>query len=325
MASAEGSVVPSLLGLAGMTLIGSASLWRAYRTTLGQFRGEVSNRKGRAPAAREVEPASSRGRMLEARLPGLSEAASAVALGGFRSLLRSPEAKIALLMPLIMGAIFGSMLLRGRAAMPEPSRPLLGIAAIAFVLFAMLQLMGNQFGMDRDGFRVFVLCSAPRRSILLGKNLVYLPAALGIATVLMVALQAICPMRADHLLAMAPQFVSMYLMFCLIANLLSIVAPVYLAAGSLKPANPKFSVVLAQLAMFLVLFPISQGLTMIPIGVEAALRAFGRAEGWPVCLILTLAECAGIVALYRVSLGWLGSLLQARERRILETVTNRGL
>ena len=109
------------------------------------------------------------------------------------------------------------------------------------------------------------------------------------------------------------------------ANLFSICAPMHITAGTLKPANPKFSVVLLQMAMFIVLFPLSQGLTMIPIGVEAGLHALGRAEGWPVGLVLALAECVGIVAFYRLSLGWFGALLQSRERRILETVTNRAL
>ena len=38
------------LGLVGMTLIGSASLYRAYRTTIGMYQGQFTNRKGRAVA-----------------------------------------------------------------------------------------------------------------------------------------------------------------------------------------------------------------------------------------------------------------------------------
>ena len=44
-----------------------------------------------------------------------------------------------------------------------------------FVLFGVVQLMANQFGFDRDGFRVFVLSAARRRDILLGKNLSFAP------------------------------------------------------------------------------------------------------------------------------------------------------
>ena len=40
MSAAEGRVVPSLLGLLGMTLIGTASLWKAYRSTIGQYQGQ---------------------------------------------------------------------------------------------------------------------------------------------------------------------------------------------------------------------------------------------------------------------------------------------
>ena len=53
MAAAEGRVMPSILGMLGMSLIGAGSLWRAYRTTIGLYTGQSSNAKGRpAPAAR---------------------------------------------------------------------------------------------------------------------------------------------------------------------------------------------------------------------------------------------------------------------------------
>ncbi len=327
MYSAEGQVLPSLLGLAGMTLIGVISLWMAYRTTLAQFQGQASNRKVRAaavaPARREEGDRRPGGRLLEARLPWLSEPVSAIALASFRSMVRSPEAKIALLMPLIMGGVFGSILFQGRNSMPMMVRPLFGFAAIGFVLFSLLQLMGNQFGIDRDGFRVFVLCAAPRRDILLGKNLSFVPVALVLSALLVIGIEIICPMRPDHALSMIPQLVSMYLLFCQMANLFSIYSPMFIAAGTLKPANPKMSVILMQLLMFLILFPICQGITLIPLGTEAVLNASGLAEGVPVCLLLSLVECVAVVVFYYYSLGWLGSCLQAREQRILETVTNR--
>jgi ABC-2 type transport system permease protein len=327
MSSAEGEVLPALLGLAGMTLIGSISLWMAYRSTLAQFQGQSSNRKVRAAAPastqRDEGDRRPRGRLLEARLPGLSEPVSAIALAGFRSVLRSPEAKITLLAPLIMGGVFGSMLLQGGQSMPVAVRPLFGIAAITFVLFGLLQLMGNQFGIDRDGFRVFVLCAAPRRDILLGKNLAFVPVALLISAILVGAVLFICPMRLDHALSMVPQFVSMFLLFCAMANLFSIYAPVFINVSSLKPANPKTSTILLQLLMFMILFPICQVITLIPVGTEAALNAAGLAEGLPVCLLLALAECVAVLVFYHFSLGWLGNCLQAREQKILETVTNR--
>jgi hypothetical protein len=60
---------------------------------------------------------------------------------------------------------------------------------------------------------------------------------------------------------------------------------------------------------------------MLPIGVEALVEWLGGIEGLPICLVLSLAECAGVVFLYRWLVGWQGVWLQARELKILETVT----
>jgi hypothetical protein len=181
--------------------------------------------------------------------------------------------------------------------------------------------MSNQFGFDRDGFRVFVLSSARRRDILVGKNLSFAPLVMVMAALLLVALQLICPMRWDLVLAMIPQFVSMYLLFCLVMNFLSIYAPVYVAAGSIKPSNPKLTVVLMHMVTFMIFFPITQGLTLIPLGTEAVVKALGHGSGVPICLLLTLVECALVVVVYYLCLEGLGSLLQSREQKILEAVT----
>ena len=326
MASAEGRVVPALLGMVGMVLIGSFSLRHAFRATIGQYQGQSSSRKKAAPAAR-VAAVGDRPRvgLLEARLPGISEPVSAIILGSLQSLLRSPEAKLSLLTPIILGGVFGTMMFKGRDSIAEPFRPLLGVAAIAFTLFGLLQVMGNQFGVDRDGFRTFVLCNIPRRDILLGKNLAYAPIALVLSAILVVGVLVICPLRLDHALSMIPQFVSMFLLFCATANIFSIYAPVYVASGTLKAANPKLSTVMLQLAMFFVLFPICQGVSLFPLGIESALNIAGWSSRVPVCLILAVLESVGIGFLYRASLGWLGGQLEAREQKILEVVTNRGL
>jgi hypothetical protein len=325
MSAAEGDVVPALLALVGMTLIGSARLWRAYRATVRQYQGQSTGTSARrTPAPAEAAPAPGGKRrelMLEARLPGLSEPVSAVALGGFSTILRAPEAKMILLTPLIMIPIFGSMLLQARPGVPEPVRPLLAIAAMLIIQFGMMQLMVNQFGFDRDGFRVFVLSAARRRDILLGKNLALAPVAAALALVLLPIVAWVYPMRLDHLLAMFPQSISMYLLLCILTNGLSIYAPYNLPPGTMKPTNLKASVVLMQLAMILVLFPLVQALTLLPLGLEAFSRVMGWTQRAPVCLALTLAQCALVILVYRVSLDWMGTLLQGREQRILESVT----
>ena len=163
MSAAKGQIMPSILGLLGMTMIGTVSLWRAYRTTVGLYQGQPSNRKERPMAV--VASPSSTGKphnlLLEARLPGVSEPVSAMAgTGGLSSLIRSPEAKMMLLTPVIMIPVFGSMMFKGRHDVPELMRPLVAIGGMGFMLLGVLQLMSNQFGFDRDGFRVFVLCAS---------------------------------------------------------------------------------------------------------------------------------------------------------------------
>ena len=324
-AAAEGRIIPAILGTLAMTLIAVASLWRAYRTTLQIYLGQFTARNRRAPPS-VTSPASTRkpgALLLETHLPWLSEPVSAIALGGFRALVRSPEAKMMLLSPILLGGIFGSMLVQRRHNVPELFRPSLAIGGMGFVLFGLLQLMANQFGFDRDGFRVFVLCAASRRDILFGKNLAFAPLAAGMAAIIMIIVQVICPQRLGHFLAMFPQFVSMYLLFCIMANLLSIYAPVHIAAGSLKPSSPKLLTVLLQMVMFLFLFPLMQAPTLLPLTIEVFLHYKGWLADFPICLVLTLAECAMVVLIYRFSLRWQGSLLQRREQRILECVTNR--
>jgi ABC-2 type transport system permease protein len=135
-------------------------------------------------------------------------------------------------------------------------------------------------------------------------------------------IQAFYPMRIDYLLALAPQFVSMYLLFCLVANFLSIFAPMAVAAGSLKPANTRLIPILVQF-FFMSLIPIVLAPTLLPLGIEFALETLEWVQGMPVCLVLTVLECAAIVYVYRFVLTWQGNLLQAREQSILDTVTTK--
>jgi hypothetical protein len=323
MYAAEGNVLPALAATLLFALVGGACVWRAYRTTVRLYQGEfTAGKRSRPPASRPKAtlPASIRNR-LAARVPWQSEPVSAIALGGFWSLLRSPESKMMLLTPLILAAVFGSMVLRSSSEMAAPLRTLLAAGALEMSLFGALQLMANQFGFDRDGFRVYVLCAAPRRDILLGKNLAFLPLAAAMALVLVIGIQAVRPLRWDHFLAMAPQFVSMYLAFCLLVNLLSIVSPMYIAAGSLKPASPGVVAVILQVALVLVFFPLTQIPTLLPLAVELLLEWQGWSAGLPIYLILSLVQCAAVILIYRLVLTWEGDLLRSREKRILETVT----
>jgi ABC-2 type transport system permease protein len=327
MGLAEGNVFPALLGMLAMSLIGTASLWRAYRTTVRLYTGQFTAGTTPAIVARPVEAIKEKAvrppdGLIARKILWLSEPASAIALGCFRSLTRAPEAKMLLLSPVFLVVIFGGMFWRGNLDVPEMARPLMAYGAMATIFLTLIQLVGNQFGLDRSGFRIFVLSPVARRDILLGKNLAVLPVAMVLVSPLLILIQVMYPMRVDHLVALVPQFVSMYLLFCLVANFLSILAPMAIAAGSLKPASTRFLPILVQL-FFMSMFPLVLAPTFLPLGIEFGLDALEWGQGLPICLVLTVLECAAIIGFYRVVMTWQGNLLQAREQSILETVTTK--
>ena len=327
MTAAEGSVLPSILGLLGMTLIGSASLCPGLphddRTVPGAVH-QPQRPAGAAPSRQRAGPDGSRATsLLEAQLPGLSEPVSAVALAGLRSLLRSPEAKMMLLTPVIMSVIFGSMLWRSRqqhsGVVPAAGRHRRdGLRALRHgaVDGQSVRLRPRRLS------RVRAVRGA-RRDILLGKNLSFAPLVLGMAAiVLAIVAGRFLPCGWDHFLAMIPQYISMFLLFCMLMNLLSIYAPVYVAAGSLKPSNPKLTTVLLHLVTFMVFFPLTQAVTLMPLGTEIGPATLGL---WLGHADLPVALAGGMRAWspsFTTSVrDGLGSLLQSREQKILETVT----
>ena len=322
----EGSFGPALLGILGLSAIGAVSLKRSYATTLRLYTGQFSA----VPAAGspKVAPATAKATsgkypaaFLERVLPGISEQASAIAVATFRSIVRAPEAKLMLLSPVVMVVIFGGMFFRRSDTVPpELLRPLMVSGGFTFVFFMMLNMMGNQFSFDRTGFRTYVLSPTPRKDILLGKNLSMAPFVLAFLLIITALFQFRFPMRMDHALAVIAQTVPMYLVFCLVGNVLSIIAPMSTSAGSMKPVKPKATVILIHFA-FVFLMPLALAPTLIPLGIEFALSTW-TTMGWiPAYLIFAVVECALVVWLYPVILKSQGDFLERRERRILEVVT----
>ncbi len=327
-AAMDGNPLPGLLATLAYTLIGAASLWRAYRTTLRMYTGHFS--KQSAPAAASGQSAVGRRQsaaalptgnaaFLERSIPGLSEQAAVIALTGFRSLIRAPEVKMLLLSPIIVVVVFGGVFLRGGANVPEVVRPLVPFGAMATILFSFSQLAGNQFGYDRNGFRIFILGPVPRRAILLGKNLALVPLVVGLAAPVVAVAVIFMPLRFDQLLAVPLQFVSMFSIYCMAANLQSILAPLPVASGSLKPLSLRIVPTLLHM-VFMFATPILLTPVLLPWGIAAGLEALDFSWGPPLYLVLTILECAAVIGLYRIVLTWEGALLQAREQQILEAV-----
>ncbi|MDY3553590.1 hypothetical protein R5W24_002693 [Gemmata sp. JC717] len=319
----HGDVAPALLGTVGLGAIGVVSLRRAYRTTLRLYTGAFTGSR-RTETARPAPADPNRLRLTEWRLPWVSEHASAVATAAFRGLLRAPEVKMAILTPLILLCVSLGGAMSSRVVVPSEYRPLLVLGGGVMVLVLCgVQLVGNQFGYDRAGFRAYVLSPAPRREILLGKNLAVAPIGLGLSGMMVAIVGTVYPMRADHYPAVFAQLVTAYLLFCLLANAQSILAPFPMAAGTLQPARVKFGPVLLQLVLMTVL-PLVLLPVLVPLAAEVLLAELAGVRGYPVSLVLSLFVLAVTALVYRVVLSWEGHWLATRERAILAVVTDTG-
>jgi ABC-2 type transport system permease protein len=320
---AAGAVLPALLGGLALGLIGALSLRRAYRTTMRMYSGYDPGGKSKKAKPEIKKTATATGvRLIEWRLPWLPEQATAVAVSAFRSILRAPEAKMTLILPIILTLIFGSVFLAQNVSPPSAFRPLIAFGAMATVLLCAVQLVGNQFGYDRAGFRAYVLSPVPRREILLGKNMAVAPIAIAMIALILIALECLCPMRVDYFLMAVAQGVAMFLLFCLLANGTSILAPIPIAPGSMKASQVKLTPVLAHMALMF-LFPLVYTPLLIPYGIETLLSELTGIPVLPIALPMTLGLLVGVVFIYRNGLNLLGRLLTNREQKILEIVTSK--
>ncbi len=325
--AADSRLWPGLLGVFGATAIGSLSLWRSYRATLRFFtagdrpggpKRKKEEGKKEKPASDSTEPT-----FLEKKLPWMSDQAGVVCLASLRSLLRAPESKMMLLTPIILLAFFGSMIFLGRQReMPEIARPFLALGAISITILCYVQLLCNVFGFDREGFRVYILSPCPRRDILLGKNMSFAPLAIGMCLLALVVLQILLPLQISHFLATLLQLAAVYLIYCLLGNLVSVFAPSAVSAGSLKPAQAKLVTILIHVLTAL-LSPLAFVPALIPLGAELALDHYDILSHVPIYLVVSAVELYAVVWIYRRMLGFQGRLLQLREQRVLEAVTSR--
>jgi len=323
-ALAEGRVLPALLGTFGCLGIGALGLRRAYRSTLRFYQGQSG---GKAAAAAARTPAPSRplakvgSLFIERQLPGVPEQAAALALATSRSMLRAPEVKMQFATSFIVTLLVGgSVLFRSGSSLPEAAKPFVATGVVVFSLFLLVQFLANQFGLDRDGFRALVLSPADRRLILIGKNLAYLPASAISAMALLIVVAVWLHLSPIVFLATVVQLIAGLLVAGLGGNLLSILVPYRIQAGSMKPTKmPGLSMLL--LVGCQLTFPLATSPVFVP---PLAGLLWERVGGPPAMLVNLMGSLAlaGVMAFaYWKTLGPLGRLLHRRETKILSVVT----
>ena len=320
MSLAMGKAWPAFLGVAGASLIGGLGLRRAYRGTLRFYQGQTTGKKCmRRP---KVEKATVAGRnFLERQLPGVPEEAAALSLAFFRSLARAPEVKMALATNFFILLIFGGMIfLRRSATIGEVFKPFVVTGAVAVMFFGMLQMMFNQFGFDRAGFRTLVLSPVPRKHILLGKNLSLLPIAGGIGLTLIGLVTLVLRTGFISFLIGGLQFAAAFLLLSMAGNLLSVLVPYRIAGGSLKPTKTS-TLTTFMIMVSHMLFPTIVAPIFVPPTAGLLLSRLGWVPAGPATLLLSAVVLALVIFFYRRSLAGLGALFQRREKEILRVVT----
>jgi ABC-2 type transport system permease protein len=322
MALKERKVWPALAAATACALLGVLGLMRAYRMTIGFYQGADGRAESQPTRPQALQR---RGTLLvEWHLPWLPEDTAALTLATFRSLLRAPELKMAFIMPLVMGITLLFLrfthVRRSPSMLPESWLGFMVTGAAALATFSIAPMISNIFGLDRNGFRALVLLPTRRHHILLAKNLACAPFAALIAFVMVAATGFLVHVPWGTCMSALLQAAVAFLLFCLLGNALSILAPYRLATGTLQAKKPKPVTILAVFVTLLCL-PLVMLPMVIPQMLQFVCSFFDWARWVPVNLVATLALLAAAGFLYWLLLPLEGQLLLRREQRILQEVT----
>lgn len=324
-----------------MALVGFVSLQRNYRQTLRFYKGETDSRASGAvrkvaapangngesngPAIAAVPRADVRKRLLlvERDVPFVSDETSAIIAMTLQSMTRAPEVKLYLLLPLLVPFILFGVVQAWRLPPIDELKAAIVVCVSAFSLFITSGMLGNLFAYDRAGFRAFVLSPLRRDRILLARNLATTPFLLLQTFLLAIAFAVFFGMAIDKLLSAVLLSASILPLYCLLTNVMSILTPFPLAAGSIQPKQ--FNLVPILFSLVLSMFmPAITVLALLPLGLEWLVeRYYPGIAVLPIALLLSIPWLAGSIVTYRWLLPWEGKLLAKREKELLRIVTSK--
>ena len=322
MSLGMGNALPAVLGAAGAFVIGGLGLRRAYRSTIRFYMGHATGRRSKQKPKAE-RTLTVRRNFLERQLPGTSDEAAALALAFFRSLTRAPEVKMALATNFIMLLLFGTMFFARRMSnLSDDFKLFVAGGPVVFTFLGMSHLMFNQFGFDRGAFRQLVLLPVPRRYILLGKNLAFLPIALVLGSILLLIIKIALGIPSIVILSAGLQLVATFLLLSIAGNMISVLVPYHIAPGSMRKtktsATTSFLIFISRL-----LIPTAMGPMFLPPAIGLLMSRLGWLSAGPVNLVLSIVILALLIFFYKLSLPGLGKLLLRREKQILQVVTEK--
>jgi ABC-2 type transport system permease protein len=316
----ESDVSTFVAGCLGLLAIGTGALGLSYHTSMRALtKADQPARQPRASASQATD--QRRSHWLQLELPMVRAQPAAVQLATTVNLMRTPEAKMALVGPIVMVLLLLTIFMFRKTAITIPTgfEPYLYLAAVGMIFLGGLFYCMNMFGMDRNSFKSLVLMPVPRQDILLGKNLAIFPMAMLIAVPTLLGLCYFVPTTLITFIATLLQVVVIYIGTCLIANPISIWFPLPINPGSGQPAKMNFKVFLMQMLGMM-------GCTLlfvpacVAIGLEAMLWRVWEINFLPVYLLVGILELVGVVAVYRWGIIHQGAMLQQRETWIIEAL-----
>lgn len=324
---AEGSYIKPLLATLSFFVAGVFALGLSYRNAMARYTGTERRRKKSKKKVVSKEKTEQQLNFLYNKVPFASPHVSSVAFSSLKGLIRSPEAKMMMLFPIIIIFVLATVLVSTDKSLSDLSIPMslrywIPVGMFSGIMFSISGFNFNVFGMDRDGFRAYVLSPIKRTDLLLGKNLSLIPIAGGLCLAGAIVLQIFIPMGIFAFLGVILQIPAIYLCFSSLGNFFSIGFPMGIKRGTMQPANPK---VMAMLALMLSM-TFGMALLLVPssivIGATNLLEwAVGQPLGW-VLLLLSAIQLAVTIWVYRIVLKQQANWLWTRESQILLEVAN---
>lgn len=311
----EGGGVDYFLALVTLTaysaLLIVASYWVAQRAALGKG-GARREATSKVKAAKETYTGW--------EFPGLSGELAAIIEKEFRYVLRNAQARLMVLMPLILIVLRVVNTNRLSSEMsPEPGSfgseimaYAEGMIATAGVLYVFLILTGiscNLFAFEESGMRTLILSPVARAKVLLGKNIAVTVMAAIFSTALLLMNEIIFgDLTLRALLFAALSFIVFAALMSVIGNSLSVRFPKRMKFGKRMNVSGATGLLLIPIIILLALPPLT-----------AAAAGF-IAQSWLV-EYATLALFAVLaVGAYLLLIGSQGEALQRREVEILEAI-----
>ncbi|MCA9184680.1 MAG: hypothetical protein R3E01_19890 [Pirellulaceae bacterium] len=307
--------------------VAAVSLRRGYRSTIRYYRlGHMHTVRSGAkhsapdPQVTNKHDASS---FRKIHVPGIPDVVLDFTRIHLRHLLRAPEIRMALLVPpMVVGlslipAMFSTH--DELSKMPVIYRPLLLMGAGVFSVLSILQLLMNQFGFDRDGFRTYMLVPLSRRNLLLAKNLSCLPIGFGISLVMVSVAQFMTRASVDGYLGTIVQCGSGFLVCCMFGNFISVLSPMPAATRTMRRSRVKLVNVLLHV-VFAMTLPFVQIPIAVPYVVYWLWHFYGGTRWVPVYTLSSLVLLAALGAVYLWVLPMQGRLLLRRQGAVLRVV-----